>query len=148
MEVNCRDDGRSELIMNLVQFLQTEPDVISLDPASEKSIQNAEQKLQLHFSEEYKEYIKTFGLVVLEEHELTGICDGKRLDVVVNTISERERNPFVPKDWYVVECLYIDGIVIWQNQIGEVYQTFPNGHKMKLADSLYEYMKQNIDEEI
>lgn len=52
------------------------------------------------------------GIAVFAGHELTGICDMKRLDVVRNTFNQRELNLFVPKDWYVIETLDIDRVVI------------------------------------
>ena len=73
-------------------------------------------------------------------HELTGICDKKRLDVVRNTREERELNPFVPDDWYVLENAGIDGIIIWQDKTGRIYQTMPNGQKEYIANSLAEYL--------
>lgn len=76
---------------------------------------------------------------------LTGICNSPRLNVVDVTICERENNPDVPKYWYVLEQANIDGIVIWQNQKGEVYQTQPCREIKMIANSIVEYitMKQH-----
>ena len=49
-------------------------------------------------------------------------------------------NPFVPDDWYVLENAGIDGIIIWQDKTGRIYQTMPNGQKEYIADSLAEYL--------
>ena len=54
---------------------------------------------------------------------------------------QRAFNKFVPHDWYVVECLDIDGIVIWQDSKGAVYATTPNSEPKKIANSLFEYIK-------
>lgn len=64
----------------------------------------------------------------------------KRLDVVCNTREERELNSFVPDDWYVVENAGIDGIIIWQDKTGRIYQSMPNGQKEYIANSLAEYL--------
>lgn len=81
-----------------------------------------------------------FGIAVFAGHELTGICDRKRLDVVRNTFNQRELNLFIPKDWYVIETLDIDGVVIWQDGSGKIYQTVPGGRRILIADSLREYI--------
>ena len=49
-------------------------------------------------------------------------------------------NPFVPDDWYVVENAGIDGIIIWQDKTGRIYQSMPNGQKEYIANSLAEYL--------
>ena len=100
----------------------------------------AETKLNLKFSKEYNNYLRKYGAVILDNHEITGICDIPRLNVINVTKEERKYNPFVPDDWYVIEQANIDGIVIWQNQVGEIYQTFPNGTIIKIADSLCDYI--------
>jgi hypothetical protein len=43
---------------------------------------------------------------------------------------------------YVVEQANIDGIVIWQSETGEVFQTMPNALPIKISDSLLEYLEQ------
>lgn len=127
--------------MSIVELLNSQSDLIAFSPASQKDIKKAETMLNLKFAKEYKDYIATFGCAIFKGYELTGICDGKRLDVSRVTIDERQHNEFVPNDWYVVETLDIDGIVIWQNEKGEIYQTFPNGDIKKIHNSLCEYIE-------
>lgn len=73
-------------------------------------------------------------------HELTGVCDIPRLNVVNVTVEAREYNPLVPLEWYVVEEAHIDGIMIWQSQTGEIYQSQPGVTPEKIADSLADYL--------
>ena len=40
----------------------------------------------------------------------------------------------------VLENAGIDGIIIWQDKTGKIYQTMPNGQKEYIADSLAEYL--------
>lgn len=132
--------------MNIVQLIKMKPDLITYSPASVKSIANAESLLKVVFSKDYIDYIKAFGIAIFDGHELTGICDGKRLDVVKNTVAQRKLNPFVPKNWYVLETLNINGIVIWQTNSGKIYQTMPKGNIKLLSMSLAEYLeKQNVN---
>ena len=107
---------------------------------SEKDIACAEKALSLVFSSEYREYLKKYGVATVQGHEFTGIGSTKRLDVVENTLFERQHNS-VPSDYYVIEQANIDGIVIWQSSTGEVYQTMPNSEPVKLCDSLCQYLE-------
>lgn len=104
-----------------------------------KQIKEAEKDLKLKFSDEYKDYLEAFGAASVIGHELTGMCKASRLNVVDVTNKERGYND-VPEDLYVIEQLNIDGIVIWQNQSGIIYQTCPNGRPKKIANSIVEYL--------
>ena len=113
----------------------------SRKPADAYQIKEAEKQLKVKFSREYKEYLENFGEVSVYGHELTGICKASRLHVVDVTLKEREYND-VPEDFYVIEQLNIDGIVIWQTQSGEIYQTFPNCSPKKIANSILDFLEE------
>ena len=104
------------------------------------SINNAEKQLGTTFSREYREYLHAFGDASVNGHEITGITDSKRIDVVSVTLEERERNPSVPIALYVVEQTHIDRIVIWQHADGSIYQTIPGVGPKKIYDCLYDYV--------
>jgi len=108
--------------------------------ASDKQTKEAEQALSLRFAEEYAQYVIAYGYASFLGHELTGVCKFPRLNVVDVTVSQREVNPAVPSDWYVVEEANIDSIVVWQSSAGEVWQTTPGFRPTKLCDSLCEYL--------
>lgn len=120
--------------------LQSLPDFYSLKGASTEEISNAENTLKLKFSKDYCDYLSEFGVISVDGHEYTGICASPRLSVVNVTLSEREYNPNIPSDWYVIEQANIDGIVIWQNENGEIFQTQPSHEKVKIANSIVEYI--------
>lgn len=126
--------------MGIIELIKSKNEVFTYSPATTDSVKQAEKELNVVFSKEYKDYIKSFGIAIFQGHELTGICNGKRLDVVRNTIEQRKLNPFVPKDWYVIECLNIDGIVIWQDKPGKVYQTSPSGTMILVGESIVKYL--------
>lgn len=127
-------------MMRLLEIIENSEKVFTYASMPYEKIQQAEKELKVFFSEEYKAYLAEYGIAIFNGHELTGLCDGKRLDVVRMTCKEREISGFVPSDWYVVENLDIDGIVIWQNQIGEVFQTSPMRDSKKIANSIAEYV--------
>ena len=122
---------------DIVAILQEQNFFRAIGPVTADQIKEAEQELGLKFSDEYRQYIKNLGVATFEGHEFTGICSFKRLNVVNVTKEEREYHPEIPSDWYVVEQLNIDGMVIWQTRDGSIYL---NGSK-KMADSLAEYVR-------
>ena len=125
---------------SLVKTLTDKKGFLPKQAVSADAIEEAERALGLTFAEEYKEYLSKFGEVKYYGHELTGILSAKRLHVVDVTLEERELNPTVPSDLYVVEQAGIDGIVVWQSCNGDVYSTVPNGQPKKIAKSLNDYV--------
>lgn len=126
--------------MDILAALKKQPLFKSYIAGSADDITKAEEKLKLSFSAEYKRYLLKFGFATYDGHEITGICKAKRLNVVDVTLSERSITPDVPANWYVIEQLNIDGIVIWQSTTGEIFQTTPNTKHKKICDSLAEYI--------
>ena len=121
-------------------LLRESNDFRCFKPSNKSEIVKAENELQLKFSEEYKEYVLTCGAAIGSGHEFTGLTTSKRLNVVSVTQEERQYYT-VPSDWYVVEQLHIEGVVIWQSSNGEIYQSFPGREPIKLCNSLFEYIK-------
>lgn len=126
--------------MDIVKLIQSKTDIITHSPTSLDLIRQAEKELNVLFAKDYVDYVSSFGIAIFDGHELTGICDKKRLDVVRNTMEERELNPFVPDDWYVIENIGVDGIIIWQDKTGKIYQSMLSGQKEYIANSLVEYL--------
>ena len=123
-----------------IDVIRNRPYFYAEKGASALQIEQAEKLLELSFALDFKECLYEFGAVSVDGHDLTGFSADKYLDVVNITLSERENNPDVPKDWYVIEQANIDGIVIWQNQKGEIYQTQPCKKIIKIANSIVEYI--------
>ncbi len=116
-------------------------DFFYLDQPKEKEIKRAEHKLGLKFSDEYKEYVRIGGAVCGGGLELTGITKFERLNVVSVTGREKRINPLIDDDMYVVEVVGIDGMVILQNEIGEIFTAQPKVAPKKLFNSLLEYIE-------
>lgn len=127
-------------MVKVIELINSLPDMISLKPATEVQITDAELQLRVRFSDEYKEYLTTFGAIMADGIELTGITKSEYRNVVSLTKKEREINPMVPNNMYVIENAYVDGIIIWQDTAGIVYQTMPNSAPKKIASSLAEYI--------
>ena len=125
---------------SIVNKLRALPAFCSLTGVSMEQIADAEKALTLRFADDYREYLRSFGIASAGGHELTGICNSKRLNVVDVTLAERSISPGIPQNWYVLEEANIDGIVIWQNSTGEIFQTQPGREAVKLADSICDYL--------
>ena len=81
------------------------------------------------------------GLACFDGHELTGLTNIPRLDVIAITKEQRSINQKISATWYVIEQANIDGIIIWQDKTGHVYQTSPSSLPIKIANSLLEYIR-------
>ena len=125
---------------NIIELINSLPDMLPLKPATEVQITDAELQLRISFANEYKEYLSAFGAIMADGIELTGIAKSEHRNVVSLTKKERELNPKVPNTMYVIENTCVDGIIIWQDTAGIVYQTQPNSAPKKIASSLEEYL--------
>lgn len=121
------------------------PDIIVGKGASQEDIEKAEDILKIIFSSDYREYLKKYGAVLFDGHELTGISKAKQLDVV--SVTQEQRKYYTAedaKDMYVIENLNIDGVIIWQGSDGTIYETQGN-RKNKIYASFAEYIKSIIE---
>lgn len=112
----------------------------ALSAASEEEVKNAEEALGVFFANDYKQCVLSYGAISGNAHELTGVCDISRLNVVTVTEEERTLRDDIPADWYVIEQLHIDGVVIWQSPDGSIYQAVPGCEPEKIYDDLISYV--------
>lgn len=124
----------------IIEMMRAFPDFIGSNGRDEQEIVRAEIALDVSFAKDYREYLKEIGLVCFDGCEFTGITDIERLDVVSVTKGKREESDPDTKSWYVIEEAGIDGIVIWQDSDGIIYQTSYGSHCKKIADSILEYI--------
>lgn len=124
----------------IIGVINSLPNLLPLKAASSMQIIDAELQLRVSFSNEYKEYLSTFGAIMADGIEVSGIAKSEHRNVVALTKKEWALNPKVPHTMYVVENTCVDGIIIWQDTTGEVYQTYPNHTPKKIADSLQDYI--------
>ncbi|MBR5970385.1 MAG: SMI1/KNR4 family protein [Lachnospiraceae bacterium] len=103
-------------------------------------ITEAEEELGIVLADDYRECLSLYGAVSGNGHELTGICNTSRLNVVEVTKEERELRNDIPVEWYVIEQLHIDGVVIWQSCDQSIYQAVPGHEPEKIHDDLFSYI--------
>ena len=125
----------------IINEIRYKPGFVHSIGATEEQINKAEKELNIEFNEEYKQYLSVFGFVSFIGHEITGICSSPGSNVVFVTEQEREMNPSIPLDWYVIEQTGIDGIVLWQSNDGKIYKSFPNALPICVSESLTDYIK-------
>lgn len=128
--------------MKFIDILRNSEDLDTLYGASDERINEAEKQLNLAFSDEYREYLKAYGLASANGHEFTGICDSPRLDVVSVTKKARSEFSSIPDGFYVVEKAGIDGIMIWQEKTGTIIMTKPHSAPVTIGNSLVEYFEE------
>lgn len=124
----------------IIDVVNDLPELLTTGAADNISIESAEKELGLKFANEYKEYLREFGSVLADDVEITGIAKAKNRNVIAVTKREWDLNPQVEHSMYVVENLAIEGIIIWQDENGKIYETSPNQKVKKIADSLADYI--------
>lgn len=127
-----------------IEAMRCKPDFYAEKGASLFQIESAEKLLGLKFACDFKECLLEFGAVSFGGHELTGFSADRNLDVVEVTQKNWKKNN-LEKNFYVIEEAHIDGIVIWQDANGTIYETTPNSKAKIIANSLAEYL--NIDQQ-
>ncbi len=127
----------NEIVANIRRL----PDLYSKDGVAKDEINKAQTDLNVNFSEDYLEVLTSFGILLVNGHEIIGLSGSPRMNVVVVTQEERIVDPKVNQKWYVIEQTNIDHIIIWQNQHGEIFQTQPGFGYLKIAENLLDYIK-------
>lgn len=102
-------------------------------------IVNAEVELGICFAPEYKEVLIKYGSLCVKGEEFLGI-DANNYDIVKATKEARKSDKNFSLDIYVVENTAIDGILIVQNNTGELLYYQPNNELRHLANSLNDYL--------
>lgn len=115
----------------------------SLQGVDADAVIDAEKKLGVHFSEEFRNYLMEYGAVSFGSHEFMGLGGDAYLDVVEETLRERNSSEKFPKNCYIVENLGIDGIFILQDEEGKVFELSDAGVKL-IHNSLKEYVDETI----
>lgn len=124
----------------IIDVISALPELLPLKAATSMQITDAELQLRVSFSNEYKEYLSTFGAIMADGLELSGIAKSEHRSVVSLTKKEWELNPKAPHTMYVVENTSVDGIIIWQDTNGLIYQSTPTSRPTQIATSLADYI--------
>ncbi len=124
----------------LLDAFASKTSLLSGKGATPEQVSQAELELGLSFSDEYQEYLIQYGIAAFDGHEMTGLSQSKRLNVVSVTSDARKKYPDLPSNLYVVEDTGVEELIILQSSDGEVFGCAPNYRLEKLSDSLSEYI--------
>ncbi len=124
---------------NIVEKIHTIPTVLFIGSCTDEQIAEAESQLKLSFPDEYRDYIKQFGAISFSGTEWTGLNVTGYLNVVTQTLNERELNSDFPEECFVLENLGIDGVLIICDESGQIY-LYRNNQKTIISKSLSEYL--------
>lgn len=119
-----------------------EKKVFSLQGTNPEAVKSAELKLNFKFPKEYVEFLISYGAMSIKDHEIFGIAPSTHIDVMCNTLEERERYN-VLSSYIVVENLAFDGLLITMDEKGLIYE-FNNESFEKISDSFEQYIHQLI----
>lgn len=125
----------------IIEVIDSLEDLLPLKKATKEDVENIEKELGLALAEEYKEYLLNYGAIMADDIELTGVAKSKNRDVIQVTKREWEANEKVKHNLYVIENVGIDGIIIWQDETGKIYESTPNHEAKQIAESLAEYIE-------
>ena len=123
----------------IVDALSKMEGLLSGKGVQDSIVNDAEEKLGLRFSEEYRQYLLAFGVAAVNGHEITGLGSSPRVNVVDVTLSQRSRCN-VDDSLYVIEEADIDKAVYWQNESGQVFITVGESEPKQIADSLISFI--------
>lgn len=127
--------------MLLKDVLDKKDNVFHLEGSSDSAILQAEEALGLRFSDDYKMYLKQYGLLSVGSHEFTGICESTRLNVVESTLRERAENANLSDDMYLLEQIGVENMTIWQNSHGKIFEVKYLQPPKEICGSLLEYIE-------
>ncbi|MBR4334696.1 MAG: SMI1/KNR4 family protein [Clostridia bacterium] len=126
---------------NYLETIENENLLKSVNGAPDEEIQKIEKNMGVIFASDYREFLSKIGACIINGHEIVGICEFSDMCVENVTSIVRQQEKIIPAGLYVVENANIDGIVIWQDSTGTIYQTSPGKQPTRICDSLEEYIK-------
>ena len=128
-------------IIDVINSLGKSSELLSIGEIEYSKIEQASEKLNVEFANDFAEYTHKFGAISVDDMEICGIIDdAPYLSTVDRTQEMRELFSDFPKDCYVIESVGIDNAVMVQKSDGTIYQ-FLHGHDLLFAaDSLSEYL--------
>lgn len=126
---------------DIIQTISNLEDMRFIKPTPIEQIIKAEKELSINFADDYTKYVKKYGAISAKGIELTDVTTCERLNVISVTKRERNMNPNIPSNMYVIENIAIDGLITLQDETGKVYTVTPNESPKLSHKSLSEYIE-------
>lgn len=128
---------------DIIQTINNLENMRFIKPTPMKQIIKVEKELGVNFADDYTKYVEKYGAISAKGVKLTGVTNYERLNVVSVTKRERNINPNIPANMYVIENITIDGIIALQDETGKVYTVTPNKNPKFSYNFLSEYIKKS-----
>ena len=112
----------------------------SVGGCTKEQIDDAQSKLSLVFTEEYKEYLEKYGVIRFKGVELCGLNIDGYLNVVEATEQEKQVNKEFPAKMFVIEDLGVDARLIVGDEKGNIY-LLQRDRKKLICSSFAEYVE-------
>lgn len=128
----------------IIEKIKEIPNLYQSQGASEIEIKQAESKLGLMFSTEFKDYLMSYGQISFLNTEWMGLKSDDFCDVVNMTLEARQNYSDFPNDKYIVENLHFDDHIVLADSVGKVY-IWKNGEESLIHKTLGDYLDECIE---
>ena len=108
----------------IIKLIKENPDAIYGKGANEVDIVEAEEKLELKFADEYREYLSAFAIAAIDGNEFTGLSKSSRTNVVPVTQNQRRLLHGIPDDQGKGEAIPFHGPVFLPDPPGQRILSF------------------------
>lgn len=130
----------------ITEKIKNIPNLFTSPGASAVEIKQAEDKLGLAFSQEFKEYLEAYGQISFKNTEWMGLNSDDFCDVVLMTVEARQTYSDFPLDKYIVEDLHFDDNLILSDCDGKIYH-WHSAKEEILYSSLIDYLEECLARE-
>lgn len=125
--------------MGIITKLENIKNLDYVGGCSDIQIEEAEQRLNLAFPKEYKQYLEHFGCVNFKNVYLTGLNVTGAFNVVEVTLSERKDNKYFPEKVFIIDIGLGTNNKIISNEKGNCF-VIRNDEITKLYKNMYDYI--------
>ncbi|TCI63149.1 SMI1/KNR4 family protein [Exiguobacterium sp. SH0S2] len=92
-----------------------------LGGVGKETIRSMEERLEFIFPKSYVAFLNLYGALSVNNHEIFGHAPSSHIDVVENTLQERERTKEL-EQYVVIENPGFDGILIAMDKLGQIWE--------------------------
>ena len=125
--------------MGIVEKINKIQNLYHAKGCTAKQIDEAQQKLDIIFPNEFIDYVMAFGAISFYATEWMGLNVNGYLNVVDATEQERRLNDNFPSNCFVIENLGIGGLITVVDEGGKVYSVHYDKKEI-ICNSLSEYL--------
>lgn len=98
--------------MDIISIIKELPKMKFSGPVDEEEVSKVENELNLVFAEDYKKYLLNYGFAWSDIIVISGITDDEEYSVVDLTKKLKPIYKNIPSNFYVIEDVGVDGLVI------------------------------------